>query len=220
MKKMKARDRLTKDSSVLDEISVELPDTIEPGLTLEDITYLDDIKKRELWLNGEIDDALSTAIIKQIFNYNREDYQKSKEARQPIKLFINSPGGYVLPGLNIIDAIRLSRTPVWIINLGRAYSMAFHIAINGDKRFSLPTASYLIHDGAEGGYDSSSKFRDRLEFNDKLELETRKNLLENTQITEDLYDSNYRKEWYVLPDEALKLGILDCVLEDFDMIID
>ena len=57
-------------------------------------------------------------IILDILEYNREDRGKPIKDRQPIKLFINSPGGEVVEGFPLISTIELSETPVYTINIG------------------------------------------------------------------------------------------------------
>ncbi len=97
--------------------------------------------------------------------------------------------------------------------------MAFHVLINGSRRFAFKNSSFLLHDGSEGGFDSSSKFRDRLKFNDALEQITRQIVIERTNITEEEYEMNARREWYMLVPEAKRLGVIDAVIECLDEIL-
>lgn len=185
------------------------------GLSLDDLYCLRNVKNRELWLTGEINDMMAEDILTEIREYNRKDYLNAipPQKRTPIKLFIDSPGGDVVAGLSIIDVIKASETPVWTINFSKAYSMAFHVLINGDRRFAFKNSSFLLHDGSEGGFDSSSKFRDRLKFSDSLEQITRQNVIERTKITKREYELNARREWYMLVPEAKELGVIDDVVE-------
>ena len=185
------------------------------GLTLDDMYCLRNVKNRELWLTGEINDMMAEDLLVEIKEYNRKDCPDAipPSKRTPIKLFIDSPGGDVVAGLSIIDTIKASETPVWTINVSKSYSMAFHVLINGDKRFAFKSSSFLLHDGSEGGFDSSSKFRDRLKFTDDLEQITRQNVIERTKITKREYEMNARREWYMLVPEAKELGVIDQVVE-------
>lgn len=193
----------------------------ELGLTLDDMYCLRNIKNRELWLSGEITDMTAESVLTEIREFNRKDYNDEIpfQKRVPIKLFIDSPGGDVVAGLSIIDTIKASETPVWTINFSKAYSMAFHVLINGDKRFAFKSSSFLLHDGSEGGFDSSSKFRDRLKFNDSLEQITRQNVIERTKITKREYEMNARREWYMLVPEAKELGVVDEVVERLSQVL-
>ena len=211
MKKLFSKD-VDIDLDDLDEF--DLADEI--GITLDDLLYLRNVKNRELWLRGEITDWSIHRIISDIREYNRQDYLTPIPERIPIKLFIDSNGGATVAGLSVIDVINASKTPVWTINISKAYSMAFQIMISGHKRFAFKNSSFLLHDGSEGGYDSSSKFRDRLKFNDDLEKIMINNIVSRTKISEKEYEKNVRREWYMLVPEALELGIVDQVVNSFD----
>lgn len=190
----------------------------DASLTLNDLLYLRNFKNRELWLDGEIDETTVADILVNIREYNRQDHLVPLSERVPIKLFIDSPGGDVVAGLAIIDAIYISKTPVYTVNVSKAYSMAFQIMISGHKRFAFKSSSFLLHDGAEGGFDSSSKFRDRLKFSDDLEKLEIENIVKRTKITNKEYEKNVRREWYMLVPEALELGVIDEVVESFDQV--
>ena len=115
----------------------------------------------------------------------------------------------------------LSKTPVYTVNLGIAYSMGFLIFIAGQKRFSMPSATFLCHDGASGGFDSMNKLNDCIEFETgQMEQHTEEYVLERTGISKKQYRDNQRKEWYFYPDEAKKLGVVthivgkDCTIDE------
>ena len=190
----------------------------DASLTLNDLLYLRNFKNRELWLDEEIDETTVSNILVDIREYNRQDHLVPLSERVPIKLFIDSPGGDVVAGLAIIDTIYVSKTPVYTVNVSKAYSMAFQIMISGHKRFAFKSSSFLLHDGAEGGFDSSSKFRDRLKFSDDLEKLEIENIVKRTKITNKEYEKNVRREWYMLVPEALELGVIDEVVESFDQV--
>lgn len=122
-------------------------------------------------------------------------------------------GGCVTDGYSLIDAIRLSKTPVYTVNLALAASMGFLIFIAGHKRFAMPHAEFLMHDGSTMGYDSTAKMRDRMEFETvELEKETRQYILSRTKIDEKLYEEKYRVEWYFLPKTAKDIGAVDYII--------
>ena len=109
--------------------------------------------------------------MEQIIDCNRIDEGKSPAEREPIRLYINSPGGDVTEGFALISAMELSKTPIHTINMGQWSSMAFLIGIAGHKRFSLPKASFLMHDGSIFLYGSANKVKDRIEFENRAGVE-------------------------------------------------
>lgn len=182
---------------------------------------MSDLEERRLFINGVIDDEVIDTIVYHILRYNREDKGVPILERVPIKLYINSNGGDVYSGYGLISAITSSHTPIHTINQGTCASMAFLIFISGDKRYSMGNSMFLMHEGFTGGFDNTSKMRDRMEFEtEQLEEHTRKFVLNHTSIEEDFYKEKYRIEWYMLPDEAKRYGICDhivgedCTIDD------
>ncbi len=187
----------------------------------EDKYAMEDVENRRLFLNVEIDDGVIDTTVYHILRYNRLDKDIPIEDRKPIIIFINSPGGSVTSGYALIDAILTSKTPVYTVNLGMAYSMGFLIYIAGKNRYSMPSATCLCHDGSTAAWDSMSKVRDRVEFETgQMEQHTQKYIISRTNITREQYLENYRKEWYFYPEEAKNLGVtthivgVDCTLDD------
>lgn len=194
---------------------------VENGM-LDDYMYLRELKQRRLFLDEEVNNDTVRPIVKAILRYNREDNEISIEERQPILLYLNTVGGEVDSGCELIDIIVESKTPIYIINMGYCYSMGFLIYIAGDKRFATRNAKFLLHDGTTIVGDSSSKARDRMNFNDRIETRLRDAVLTWTKISKDEYDEHSRTEWYMFSDEAKSLGIVDAIVGvdcDIDSII-
>lgn len=189
----------------------------ESGLVM-DMLHLNDLKQRKLHLNDGIDKDSVMEIIQHIIRYNVEDKGKDIEKRKPILLYVTSNGGSVDAGYELIDMITASKTPVYTINLGFQYSMGFLIGIAGHKRFAMPNAKFLHHDGYNAAYDSGSKVQDRIKFDARVDDRTKEYVLSRSNITSDEYDANLRVEWYMFADEAKQKGFVDYIIgEDCDL---
>lgn len=174
---------------------------------------MSDLEERRLFINGVIDDEIIDTIVYHILRYNREDKGTPVGDRVPIKIYINSTGGDVYSGYGLISAITSSLTPIYTINQGTCASMAFLIFIAGSKRYSMENSMFLMHEGFTGGFDNTSKMRDRMEFEtEQLEEHTRNFVLNHTSIEEDFYKEKYRIEWYMLSEEARQYGICDYIV--------
>ena len=68
-------------------------------------------RERIIFLGSEIDDELANQIIGVMLYLDEEDSSK------PIYLYINSPGGSVIAGLAIFDAMQLIKSEVISFNL-------------------------------------------------------------------------------------------------------
>ncbi len=102
---------------------------------------------RTVFLEGEIaEDYISylsvrPRAVRDILTWL--DSQNNK----PIKLIINSPGGFLSEGLAVIDIMQTIKSPVWTICLNRAASMAAIILAYGKKghRYIFPYSLTLLH---------------------------------------------------------------------------
>lgn len=188
----------TSELKDLDKIS-EAYDTVDRALFLSDVT-------------PEIADAIEHIIR----IYNVMDKDLPTEERKPIKLFINSNGGSAIGCLEIIDAINLSKTPVYTINIGLAASAGLDVFITGKKRFCYPNATFLFHEGSTSlSSIDAGKFRNYSDWYDRLLKRTKDNLIKNTKVTPELYKEKQNDDWWFFADEAIEYGFCDEVLEEF-----
>lgn len=194
------------------DIDIDVDSILSSAYNADEIFYVKDLKQRKLFINNDIEQETIFNACKMIMQYNAEDKGIEPENRKPILLYVVSNGGSVYDGFQLIDTIRISKTPVYTINMGYLFSMGFLIGIAGHKRFAFPNAKFLHHDGSNMVYDSTSKVKDRMEFNDRMESRTRQYVISNTKITPEQYDENLRKEWYMMADEAKELGVIDYIV--------
>ena len=200
------------------------------SLNLDDYLFCQGLQDRRIYLKTAInliegvvvigESSIADELVGQIFAYNREDKGKPPEERRPIRFYIDSPGGDTVGGFAIIEAIKLSKTPIYTINVGQWSSMAFLIGICGHRRFSLPNMSFLMHDGFNRTFDSSSKAQDKMKFDQRYEAEVVKtHVLKNSKMTPAQYDALSRVEYYMLPKDALEHGFIDEIVTDIDAIL-
>ena len=182
--------------------------------TFDDIINIDSATNREITI-GEIEDGIGDAVESYIRFWNRQDWGKPIEERTPIKLMINSPGGYLTDAFTIIDAVKMSKTPVIGICTGTAYSGGFFILISCSKRYAYPHASFLFHEGATSNGGTSSQFQNFAAFYKKQLNQIKDIVINNTKITEEEYKEIKKDDIWYDTDEALEKGIIDEVLEEF-----
>jgi ATP-dependent Clp protease protease subunit len=140
------------------------------------------------------------------------------EDRKPILLYVTSNGGSLVDGFELIDVMLLSKTPIYTINLGYQYSMGFLIGLAGSKRYGTKNATYLLHDGQNMVWNSSSKVMDQMKFQEKQEAKIKDYVLSRSKLTSEEYDEKYRVEWYLFNPEAKEKGFCDYIIgEDCDI---
>lgn len=173
---------------------------------------MEDIQDRIFYLDTLITPDTFREITMFIVKVNAADVDIPVEERVPIKLVINSPGGSVLDGLGLVDAIKASKTPVIAITIGYACSMAFVIQTVCDLRIATQNAVFLNHDGETGLVDSAMKFRDAVKFYDRVDERIDKMIAARTKLTPKELADTKRIEQYWFADEAKDLGIIDYII--------
>ena len=205
-----------KEKEVVKEVAataIETPqESVVYNYCYDDKFQAEDIENRRLYLNCEIDENAIDNIVWFIIRYNREDKGIPEEERKPIIIYINSPGGNVCDGYGVIDAILYSETPVYTVNLAQADSMGLLIYLAGKKRYTMLHSEFLMHDGTTFSYGTSSKVKDRINFENQVEEATKQYVLGQTNIDEATYDEKMRVEWYFLPDEAKEIGVAHYII--------
>lgn len=103
------------------------------------------LKTRQILLSGEINKPLAERIIRQLLVLEAD-------SDEPIKIFIDSPGGDADAGYAIFDMIRFIKAPVYTIGMGLVASAGSIILLAAPKerRFGLPNSHYLIHQPLSG----------------------------------------------------------------------
>lgn len=186
---------------------------IDVDSTLNTYSFLD----RVLYLTKEIEPDMGPQFYEMIKLYNRADEVDDIpiEERIPIVIVIDTPGGDLMATLSIIDCINMSKTPVWTVVTGTAYSGGFFIAINGHKRFGLENSSYLFHQGMCSYSSDAHKFSQHTKFYEKNLNKLKKMTLSKTGISEEEYEKYKEGDWWFTADEALRYNIIDKITKDF-----
>ena len=159
-------------------------------------------------------------LVELIMFFNQEDKELPVEDRDPIILYINSPGGDTEAGFALVDAIKLSKTPVHTVAYGSCESMAFLIFIAGDKRFVFPRTTLLMHDGQMLLHGTPKQVQDWSDFSKRFEKEVVKPyVLKNSKMNATEYARRVNKENCMLPEDAIKYGFADEIVDDIDKVL-
>lgn len=178
----------------------------------------ENLEKRTLVFNDEVNEYVLENYILYILKWNRDDIDLPVEKRKPITIYINSPGGNSIDGFNFVDVIRSSKTPVRGVCFGLAASMGYHIYLACHDRIAFKNSILLQHDGEITIQNSSSKAKDTMKFFDSMELRTKEYVLSRTNMTEEFYDKIYDQEYWMYADEGKRLGCIDKIIgEDIDL---
>lgn len=180
----------------------------------EDINTWRDLEERRLYLNSGVDDAIIDYMGYYIEEFNRRDIDIPKSERKPIKIYINSNGGSLDSILHICDLIRLSKTPIITIGQANCYSAGGLLLMAGHIRYCYKYTTFLLHSGSFGVSGNLDSVKDTMDFVSEVEGDVKDFVLTNTKIEPELYDKNYRKQWFLRSEDMLKYGIVDEILEE------
>ncbi len=102
--------------------------------------------RRIVVLGDEVSDESATRVVSQLLVLSADDPDSD------ICLYVNSPGGSVLAGLAIYDVMQLVPNDVATVAIGLAASMGQVLLCGGTagKRYALPNAQVLMHEGSAG----------------------------------------------------------------------
>lgn len=183
------------------------------------------LKERIVFLNGEVNDAVSNSICAQMLFLEAEDPDAD------IYLYINSPGGSVTAGLAMYDTIQYINPDVSTIVMGQAASMGSFLAQAGTpgKRKVLPESRTMIHRVSSGTRGTSGSVHvQELEFEDaRRHIEESKRL--NERLTElyvhhntagKTYDELFETmkfDTFLSAEEAVKNGLADEIVTRRDI---
>jgi ATP-dependent Clp protease protease subunit len=140
--------------------------------------------------------------------------------KDPIYVFINSPGGEVYSGFSIFDTIRFIRPDVVTVVSGLAASMGSIIALAAakERRFAFPNSKFLIHQpsiqGGIGGAVSDIEIhaKDLIETKDRIiQLYADETGMSTAQIKVALD----RDRW-MSPQQAKEFGLISKIIESRD----
>nr|YP_008963420.1 clp protease proteolytic subunit [Sedum sarmentosum]AFQ99087.1 clp protease proteolytic subunit [Sedum sarmentosum] len=109
-------------------------------------------RERLLFLGQEVDNELSNQLIGLMVYLTIEDRNRE------LYVFINSPGGWVIPGIAVYDTMQFVPPDVHTICMGLAASMGSFVLVGGEitKRLAFPHARVMIHQPASSFYESQT----------------------------------------------------------------
>jgi ATP-dependent Clp protease protease subunit len=153
-------------------------------------------------------------------SWNLEDFGKPESERKPIILLFMSPGGDLNVNNSLVDTIMLSKTPVIGVNCGMAASAACFIFLACHKRYTFPTAEFLVHKGS-GSFGGTYEEVISAILNYQRQIEhLGEFVLSRTNIEEEEFWENFSTDWYLDAEEAVERGLCSKIIKSLDEIWD
>lgn len=185
--------------------------TLNAG-TLDDQVAARLLHQRIIVLGTEVDDPIANRICGQLLLLSAED------PRADISLYINSPGGSVTAGLAIYDTMRLIPNDVSTLAMGLAGSMAQFLLCAGTpgKRYSLPHAQILMHQGSAGFGGTAADIEIYAEQLERVSATMLALIAEHTGQPVEVVERDSRRDRWFTAEEAKAYGLVDHILDQVD----
>lgn len=163
---------------------------------------------------GPVGSALANEVNRQMLAMEKDD------AKAPIFLFINSPGGEITSGFSIYDTARFIRPTVFTVVVGLAASMGSLIALCADKkhRLAFPNSKFLIHQPLISGVMQGSASDLEIGARDIVRTKQKINELyskETGKSIETIREATDRDNW-MNANEALDFGLVSKIVHSRD----
>ena len=169
--------------------------------------------KDSIYLTGPLTDESCWGITQSLINYKSQLLQSDNRFNN-INLYIQSPGGSLLPTLAVVDEIKTLDIPVHTYIRGYAASAATLLSVVGEKRYMYSHSVMMIHGIKLNGHrtDSLLDVKD-LNYNVDLFMQIIKNIyLENTKISEEQLEKFFYRDKWISANEALSYGLIDEII--------
>lgn len=173
------------------------------------------LKERIVFLGTKVDDVSANLVVAQLL------YLNSVDQKQPINLYINSPGGSVYAGLAIYDTMQMIQAPVSTVAVGVTASMGTGLLCAGasGKRYALPHATIHMHPTSGGAQGYTNDVRIATREQERIQTQLFHLIGKHTGHTWEEIEQYFLRDRYMDVLEAKAFGIIDEVLGDVNDLI-
>nr|ULF47314.1 ATP-dependent Clp protease proteolytic subunit [Astragalus sinicus] len=167
-------------------------------------------QERLLFLGQEVNSEISNQLVGLMIYLSLED--KTKD----LYLFINSPGGEIISGMAMFDAMHFVEAEVQTVCVGLAASMASLLLVGGEitKRLAFPHARIMIHQPASSFQDGQTvecilEADELLQMSETItQIYAQRTGTPSWQISKDM-----ERDFFMSAEEAQAYGIVDMVAD-------
>ncbi len=167
------------------------------------------LEDRVIFLGEWIDSAVANTVIAQLLFLEKAD------AKAPITMYVNSPGGHVTAGLAIYDTMQHIKCPVSTVAVGLAASMGSIILAGWEKgmRYALPHAEIMIHQPLGGAEGQATDIMLAAKHIEKTGNTLYRILAKHTGQTLEKIKKDCDRDNFMTAEEALAYGLIDKIVK-------
>ena len=167
------------------------------------------LRTRTILLSGEINKPLAERVVRQMILL--ED-----AGDEPIKVFIDSPGGDADAGFAILDMMRFVKPDVYTIGMGLVASAGALILLASPKehRLGLPNSHYLIHQPLSGMRGVATDIEIHAKEIERMRERINTLISEETGTSYEQVEKDTDRDFWMNADEALSYGLISKIVKN------
>jgi ATP-dependent Clp protease, protease subunit len=183
------------------------PEGQEPQRPEEGMMFSRMLKSRTIMVSGEINKQLAERVIRSLILLE-------EESADPIKVYIDSPGGDADAGYAIFDMMRFVKPPITMIGMGLVASAAAIIILASprERRIGLPNSHYLIHQPMSGTRGVATEIEIHAKEIEKLRAKINRMIAEETGQPLEKVEKDTDRDYWMNAEEAVAYGLLSKVV--------
>ncbi|MFW5826052.1 MAG: ATP-dependent Clp protease proteolytic subunit [bacterium] len=161
------------------------------------------LRTRTILLSGEINKPLAERVVRQLVLL--ED-----AGDEPIKVFIDSPGGDADAGFAILDMMRFVKPDIYTIGMGLVASAGALILLASPKehRLGLPNSHYLIHQPLSGMRGVATDIEIHAKEIERMRERINRLISEETGKPYEQVEKDTDRDFWMNSDEAKEYGLI------------
>lgn len=165
------------------------------------------LRTRTILLSGEINKPLAERVVRQLVLL--ED-----AGDEPIKVFIDSPGGDADAGFAILDMMRFVKPDVYTIGMGLVASAGALILLASPKehRLGLPNSHYLIHQPLSGMRGVATDIEIHAKEIERMRERINKLISGETGKPYEQVEKDTDRDFWMNSDEAKEYGLISRIV--------
>jgi len=161
------------------------------------------LRTRPILLSGEVNKSLAERVIRQLILLEAE-------SEEPIRVFIDTPGGDADAGYAIFDMMRFVKPQVTTIGMGLVASAGAIILLAAprERRLGLPNSHYLIHQPLSGMRGVATEIEIHARELDRLRRRINKLISEQTGQALEKVEKDTDRDYWMGAEEAQGYGLI------------
>ena len=165
------------------------------------------LKTRQIILSGEINKELAEKVVRQLLVLEAD-------SSDPIRLYIDSPGGDADAGFSIFDMIRFINAPVYTIGIGLVASAAAIVLLASPKerRFAFPNSRYLIHQPLSGIRGVATEIEIHAQELEKMRVKINELISQESGKPVEKVQKDTDRDFWMNAEEAKEYGLVNAVI--------